>query len=263
MALNTSQNVDENLYDGVTKFCIEQMKATSGKFKDKLTTLEAVLEMCIYGKVNHIIIYNFDTILDRLLLSDDVYSYFQNKKQKSAKKRSLNVYCSSFYPNILIKELSIKTESDQEPINLYHVHGILDGKIPLRQIIFSEKSYDQRAKTALNWNNVLIAKLSQDSHLVCIGFSGTDDDFRNVCRMIKVGKNENRHRERENKIMLIRSIGDLINLFADNENDSYVHACIYNYIDMIERYYKEQFDISHLWVSKYEEISQVLQRICS
>lgn len=241
-------------------------------------TLAAVVELCVKKNVNEIITYNFDTLLDQLLCSEDVWNSFAKKNEQ----KNIEVYT---YPDGHKEREHIISSDERKTIRIYHVHGVLDESFGTN-IVFSENSYLEYQDRALNWSNVKIADTMFHSTMLCVGFSGTDPNFRYLCRLLKANASLARIDGSEdnsgiiNDVYLIRvyntdgksDVGRFIPRKLDasgketKEPDfpsepteiACTYYCVKTYLKVVRDYYFHQLGTKILWAEKYQDAANLI-----
>lgn len=179
-----------------------------------LSTLMAVVELCLAGKIKYIINYNFDLIIEQILANDAVlrskgrtestplhiHIWTYGNSTVRTKERKADEDHSLYRLHIhLGEEWSFKLkpgeDEDGHAIHFFHVHGI--GGVPeewknqyeelkdTRPIVFSEHSYMEYQRAVFNWSNRTMINLLHRFPILTVGFSGEDANFRSVLRAIK------------------------------------------------------------------------------
>lgn len=120
-------------------------------------------------KVNEIITYNFDDILEQNL-------------------ERLNLKNSVDYTSIS-KDAEIKGHNT---LPIYHVHGIIPQKGPVDKVVFSEEEYHKRYTNAFHWSNIEQLHALSRMHCFFIGLSMNDPNLR---RLLDAAQNMNRTNE--------------------------------------------------------------------
>lgn len=266
---DTSGTIKDRLIRNYCTWSESKDKDIQEKGSSLFSALSAVVKLCVKGKIQNIITYNFDTILDRLLASERVWELCG----LGAKRRSVKVY--SFYQEGCIPELSTCCGGDEAPICIYHVHGLLDADevIGVNQkpdalmagpIIFSENSYLSYQSKLLNWSNHCLLDVILKSTLLCYGFSGNDPNFRLLCRLFLetsrtpiFGRLGNNVKELP-RIYLLKSYEKIFRYFELDKPDAKGYVFTYMYMSMMETYYLHLFGISILWSENHHSSVKVL-----
>lgn len=108
-------------------------------------------------KVNEVITYNFDDLLEQNLAK-------------------LNLTDSVDYTAIS-KDAEIKGHNT---LPIYHVHGIIPKEGPVDTVVFSEEEYHKRYSTAFHWSNVEQLHALTRNHCFFVGLSMTDPNLRRL-----------------------------------------------------------------------------------
>lgn len=291
VAENIGAKVSESLEEEMVDYCLRQFAASRGTIK----TLEAILELCFSGAVCHIVNYNFDTILERMIMNERVQNFFQEKLKSAYRPVQMAVYNPLQGANQSIPLFNVPCSSSTgTPVMLRidHVHGILDPDIPLSPVVFSERSYLAVEGMVLHWSSIVIANAIMNGNLLCIGFSGEDEDFRTICRRIRQNLkwNEGKTEKEEPKIYILaclksrvkkvyispkdkakaiklqaRELGfatdetGLIDM-TDNEK-ACAGAIIEVYMDMVNRYYQDLLGVRMIWCEDYDQIADEIRNL--
>ena len=117
-------------------------------------------------KVNEVITYNFDDLLEQNLAK-------------------LNLRDSIDYTAIS-KDAEIKGHNT---LPIYHVHGIIPKEGPVDTVVFSEEEYHKRYSTAYHWSNVEQLHALTRMHCFFVGLSMTDPNLR---RLLDAAKEMNK-----------------------------------------------------------------------
>ena len=250
------------------------------KNKDRISFEEELIDYCLKEmEKSHSELYNFDTILEILLSSPKVLQYFKGKtnglKKKHRLMRSqLHVYNPFLYRN---KPIDLFIQNDltnpekKRVLRIDHVHGLLDKRIQLAPIVFSETSYKNVEQSALHWSSVTIAKAVRDGVMVCVGFSGEDEDFRTTCKRLlennEVGILNDVEKSRvyaifnlESKIKNVLPPKDIFSTFSNKDEDC-AYTIVDGYMDMLSSYYKDQYNVQLLWVENRNSIPALLNKL--
>ncbi len=241
------------------------------KRKMALSTLDAVLKLCLQGNIRQLIVYNFDDLIEQLLVSKDVrdiyttntevvvnaYSYGGMKKEE---KNGVNYHFGMF-------PLSFSEEptSPKRTISLYHVHGIVaDGITPI-PLVFSEHSYIEYNEIAFNWSNQIIMDILTRFNLLTVGFSGTDSNFRTIVKSLKSAKSSSMFgvSGHNRAIILTLTHNKYTDLLKDKDgvskiDDGMIEKLNEYYCDMVNAYYKKYFDIDVWWSKDFSCLAQDL-----
>jgi len=183
--------------------------------------LDEIIAWCCAGKVDSILTYNFDDILE------------QNLEQR----------------NIPYKTVSKNFQGTQNAqLVIYHVHGFLpqnedDHKKNSSSIIFSEEDYHGQYQEFYNWNTLIQLDKYRNHTCLFIGTSLTDPNQR---RLLEVSK-EYHSQEMQHYIFRKR-------MGTSNETLNKIWDHVFQRID-------EAFGISTIWVEKHDNIPEILKEI--
>lgn len=121
-----------------------------------------------HKKVNEVITYNFDDLLEQNLVK-------------------LNLTDSIDFTAIS-KDAEIKGHNT---LPIYHVHGIIPKVGPVDTVVFSEEEYHKRYSTAYHWSNVEQLHALTRTHCFFVGLSMTDPNLRRLLDAAKEMNNSN------------------------------------------------------------------------
>lgn len=236
------------------------------------STLSAVIRLCLEKDIQEIITYNFDTILDRLLVSKEVH--------KALFKKTFNVrvevYSYRDVKPVLCLFTPTKNKSRKKnckTIKIYHVHGVVDRELRVDvPLIFSENSYQNYQKATLNWGNIRLADIQSRYNTLCVGFSGDDPNFRLLRRFFGELKEnpvmgDYLKDEAKTKMFLLRNYESdknrLLNPYdLDTGNNTLLaRACIETYFDMVNSYYLEQYNINIIWSYGFDHMARQIKEL--
>lgn len=232
-------------------------------------TLYQMLRLCALGGVQEVITYNFDTIFDRLLMDPDI-----QRRLGAKATRPVQVY--SFHNERPVELKGANTDrKNADAVRIYHVHGILDGeedkeaRLPDMPIIFSENSYQTYQNRVMNWSNIRIAEAINTYDLLCVGFSGTDANFRNLvqlCRQLQgtpiFASGMNPH-----KVFLTRACKYDVDRYTKakdtftSEELECAFWCVGTYFDLVQMYYAYQLGITVLWSEDFDDMAKQLGQL--
>lgn len=119
-----------------------------------LTILSHIVQQ---KKVNEVITYNFDDLLE------------QNLNKQNLKD---GVHYTS-----IAKDAEIEGHNK---LPIYHVHGIIPKNGPVDTVVFSEEEYHNRYSDAYHWSNVEQLHAFSRMHCFFIGLSMTDPNLRRL-----------------------------------------------------------------------------------
>lgn len=225
---------------------------------DDISTLREVLRFCLKRRNMQVINYNFDTILEELLGNNNVCNAL---RYSTSNLPNIEVYSYDDQP---IVKLS-KNRRSRDTIRIYHVHGIAyeDAQHPLQPLIFSENSYMDYQNALLNWSQLRIADILSKNNLLCVGFSGTDSNFRNLCRMMKTLHEQSLLGiSQKHNVWLTQSYSEIKPFAAQSAGGNpYAFACFETITNNIKEYFDNQFGITVLWSKDYSEMADRLKMI--
>lgn len=232
-------------------------------------TLEALLRLCMRGRITEVISYNFDMVFDRLLASRNVQEALKatEKYKHRIEERDVCVYgMYSLQPIEMNGFASIPTA---KTIRIYHVHGILDRELKkIEPIIFSETAYKSYQELPFNIEKTYLANAYLQGGLLCVGFSGKDGAFRRIFdQMLSLqhgvifGEGEGR-----NQIYLTRKLKDIqkpYRFYIDTMDKDLktAYACVDTNLKMLQHYYRRQVHANILWSETYEEMAASLMEL--
>ena len=244
-------------------------QAADALWRPNYGTLYQLLKLCAVGSVREVITYNFDTIFDRLLINPDIQHCLG-----ATTIRPVQVY--SFHNELPVELKGANTDrKNTNAIRIYHVHGILDSeedkekRLPDMPVIFSENSYQTYQNRVMNWSNIRIAEAINTYDLLCVGFSGTDANFRNLvqlCRQLQdnpiFASEKNPH-----KVYLMRACKADVDRFTTaidkftSEDLECAYWCVDTYFDLVQTYYNNQLGMILLWSEDYDHMADQLDKL--
>lgn len=144
------------LYDDKAEFSelIQRYLYNENNTSDLLKTLAHIIR---HKKVNEVITYNFDDLLEENL---DV----------------LKLVNSVDYASIS-KDAEIKGHNT---LPIYHVHGIIPRTGPVDTVVFSEEEYHSRYSNVFHWSNVEQLHALSRMHCFFVGLSMNDPNLRRL-----------------------------------------------------------------------------------
>ena len=153
-----------HLYDDKTVFpeLIQKHLYNNNNTSKLLVNLAHIIQQ---RKVNEVISYNFDDILEQNLGKLDL-------------KDSVDFTTIS-------KDAEIKGHNT---LPIYHVHGIIPQNGPVDIVVFSEEEYHKRYTNAFHWSNVEQLHALSRMHCFFVGLSMTDPNLR---RLLDIAHNMN------------------------------------------------------------------------
>jgi hypothetical protein len=149
-------------------------------------------------KVNEVITYNFDNLLEQNLAK-------------------LNLRDSVDYTAIS-KDAEIKGHNT---LPIYHVHGIIPKEGPVDTVVFSEEEYHKRYSTAYHWSNVEQLHALTRMHCFFVGLSMTDPNLR---RLLDVANEMNKSNDINHFAFLQRKKLENYCVSDVNKTSKYVHV---------------------------------------
>lgn len=149
-------------------------------------------------KVNEVITYNFDNLLEQNLAK-------------------LNLRDSVDYTAIS-KDAEIKGHNT---LPIYHVHGIIPKEGPVDTVVFSEEEYHKRYSTAYHWSNVEQLHALTRMHCFFVGLSMTDPNLR---RLLDVANEMNKSNNINHFAFLQRKKLENYCVSDVNKTCKYVHV---------------------------------------
>ena len=234
-------------------------------------TLDALLELCLHGKFRSVLTYNFDTIFEWLLSDKKVQAKYKAKRTK------VNIY-GIHDPN----PVGSLGEGKQS-IDVYHVHGILDERIGAKQdkvttelvkksiepIIFSGTSYESYQLSHFNLGSMAIASAWHHGSLLCVGFSGSDANFRSILKEIMFmtqGGITSPNDEQKHEIYITRSLKSDREEYgltdkATEEDSLIAYGCLRSYMRMIQDYFKKKIGAKIIWDRDFQSMAQHLKSL--
>jgi hypothetical protein len=126
--------------------------------------------------------------------------------------------------------------------------------------VFSEHSYLEYQDTLLNWSHRRIADVLSENNLLCVGFSGTDANFRFLCRtLLKIQRASTlgNHTDQKKVWLAKRCEGS----FISDEDSPYAFACLQAHADSVSNYFRKQFGIQILWHKEFLDLAKRLEEI--
>ena len=229
-----------------------------------MATLYAVLRLCLKCDIEQIINYNFDTVLEELLRDDKVCEAILPSQIDIYP--NIEVYS---YSDKKITGLSNTRRKSKRTIKIYHVHGVAYSDVthPIQQLVFSEHSYMEYQRVLLNWSHLRIADVLSHKNLICVGFSGTDPNFRFLSRTIITVRRSPFDRNTSpvnlvdiKKIWLTNTY--IKSIILDSENGDFkAFACFQTFTESMNRYFLKEFGISILWAKSHIEMADKINCI--
>lgn len=197
-------------------------------------------------KVNEVITYNFDDLLEQNLV-------------KMALTDSVDFTAIS-------KDAEVKGHNT---LPIYHVHGIIPRSGAVDTVVFSEEEYHKRYYTAYHWSNVEQLHALSRMHCFFIGLSMTDPNLR---RLLDTAKEMNKANEINHFAFLKRTQLEKYCVSDMNRTCRYVHVSE-SLIDKKKQ--KEIYDLNYaviesifmelgvnvIWYEKHEELPELIAQV--
>ncbi|MBY0038678.1 SIR2 family protein [Bacillus cereus] len=219
-------------------------------------TLKEILQYCIApGKspnLDSIITYNYDDVLERVLLNSNVEIPFKS-----------------------IYTLGMNPSNGELPI--YHVHGFLPENQVLDEaysITLSENLYHKQYNDIYSWNNMVQINKFREKVCIFIGTSLTDPNIRRLLdiAMLQRGDNQkhhylfkkrNNHKDIEKNLELILETNEILldekskaNLKLDETAKQLLKK-----MEEFEELDANSFGMQIIWINEYNEIADYLREI--
>ena len=217
-------------------------------------TLDALLYLCLHGKFQSVLTYNFDTVFDRLLANKEV------QKKYGVPMTKVRVYgIHSANPYIL--------GNGRRTIDVHHVHGILDEAIEnVQSIIFSGTSYEEYQSNHFNLGSMKIASAWHSGGLLCVGFSGSDANFRSILReFIRMkGSITSLKDEEMHDVYITRGLKtdrEAYGLTEKTNDDDlrFSYGCLKTYMSMLQNYFYNKTGAHIIWDEDFESMARNLK----
>ena len=209
---------------------------------DLLTDLALIIKV---RKVDEVITYNFDDILEQELV-------------KNGLKETVH-----FTPIARDAEVS-----DHNNLPIYHVHGIIPehGEVT-DKVVFSEDVYHERYRNSYHWSNIEQLHALTRKHCFFVGLSMQDPNLR---RLLDISRKMNATDKPSHYAFLPRTKQE--NYCLNEKSCHYVHVSqslidkkkqkdIYdiNYT-VLENIYR-QLGVNVIWYESYDEIPELLEKV--
>lgn len=218
-------------------------------------TLISVVRFCIQKNIRNIISYNFDTVLDQLIASPRVRELFN--AEKSTAVHVFRDGSESYF--------SLGDENSKNIVKIYHVHGYCDDhEKTAKPIIFSEYSYNVYQQDLLNESNVLLTRFMRSYNILCVGFSGTDPNFRMLRReYLRSASNPFKGEQVPKKLFLTRAFQpDLKHIMKSlGNNPECVLASVETFLHLVDTYYKRNLGVDIIWSYDYTMLAEQIYRL--
>ena len=153
------------LYDDKADFA-EKIQTYLYNENDTSELLEVLANIVQQKKVNEVITYNFDDLLEENLIK-------------------LNLTDSVDFTSIA-KDAEIKGHNT---LPIYHVHGIIPRKGSVDMVVFSEEEYHKVYQDSYHWSNVEQLHALSRMHCFFVGLSMNDPNLR---RLLDIAQRMNR-----------------------------------------------------------------------
>lgn len=241
-----------NIEEALKKLIIEA--AAYALWLPNYCTLDALLYLSLHGKFQSVLTYNFDTVFDRLLANEEVQDIYGVPDTK------VRVYgIHSVNPYILGK--------GKRAIDVHHVHGILDEDIEkVQSIIFSGTSYEEYQSNHFNLGSMKIASAWYSGSLLCVGFSGSDANFRSILREFihMKGSITSLEDEEMHDVYITRGLKtdrEVYGLTEKTNDDDlmFSYACLKTYMSMLQNYFFNKTGAHIIWDEDFESMARNLK----
>ena len=238
-------------------------KAASLLKRPNYATLHAVLKLCLKYRIHHVITYNFDTVFEELLVSKAV-------REAMGEIQDIKVQLRSYFqPQGVDLEGFYQGLQDNDTICVDHVHGILHEDLEqVRPIFFSENSYRSYQGNGPHWSNQVLSQALGATDLFCVGFSGTDANFRYLIRLHKamlrgfLTQDQQTHRIYLTESMeKLKKHYDAKDRVQTNDDKHLFCVCLEKALEMIENYYEHQFNAVYIWAHNYDDLANRLLKL--
>jgi hypothetical protein len=233
------------LYNDKTVFSelIQKYLYNDNNTSELLTQLALIVQQ---KKVNEVITYNFDDLLEQNL-------------EKLQLKDSID-YTS------ISKDAEIKGHNT---LPIYHVHGIIPKAGPVDTVVFSEEEYHSRYSNAFHWSNIEQLHALSRMHCFFIGLSMTDPNLR---RLLDIAKKMNENNGDSHFAFLRRKKLEKYCISDIERSCKYVHVSeslinkkkqkeIYdlNYT-VIERIFME-LGVRVIWYEEFDDLPELVAEV--
>ena len=234
-----------SMYDNKTVFSkhIQKYLYNDNDTSSLLINLARIVQQ---KKVNEVITYNFDNLLEQNLAK-------------------MNLVDSVDYTTIS-KDAEIKGHNT---LPIYHVHGIIPKEGPVDTVVFSEEEYHKRYSTAYHWSNVEQLHALTRTHCFFVGLSMADPNLR---RLLDTAKEMNRSNEVNHYAFLKRTELEKYCVSDVNKACRYVHVSE-SMIDKKKQ--KEIYDLNYaviesifmelgvnvIWYENYDDLPDLVAQV--
>lgn len=209
---------------------------------DLLTDLALVVKA---RKVDEVITYNFDDILEQGLVNNGL----KESKHFTSIARDAEV-------------------TDHNNLPIYHVHGIIpEHGNAADTVVFSEAEYHERYRNAYHWSNIEQLHALMRKHCFFVGLSMQDPNLR---RLLDIARRMNATdkpthyailpRKQKEKYCLSDQICKYIQVsqsLIDKEKQKDIYDLNYTVLENIYR----QLGVNVIWYESHEEIPSLIERI--
>lgn len=232
-------------YDKKANFSELIQKHLYGETK-KSSLLYGLSSIIQQKKVNEVITYNFDDILEQTLQTNGL----TNTKDFTS----------------ISKDAEIKNHNT---LPIYHVHGIIPEKGPTDTVVFSEEEYHDRYSNSYHWSNVEQLHALSRMHCFFVGLSMSDPNLR---RLLDVAHKMNDTGEYPHFAFLKRTKLEEYCVSSVDKTCKYVHVSK-SLID--EKKQKEIYDLNYdvietifnnlgvqvIWYEKHDDLPALLAEV--
>ncbi|WP_421319736.1 SIR2 family protein [Aeromonas veronii] len=220
-------------------------KLRDAKFDIDSRLIKSIASMCMPrrtgAKVRSVITYNFDDLLERQLLAN----------------------------NILHRCVYTENETyDPDELPVYHVHGFLpedrkkyDG-LDNSTLVFSEEGYHKIYSDAYHWSNLVQLNSLRENNCLMVGLSMTDPNLR---RLLDISA---RNIERSKHFSFMKRL--TLDYFAYDKNKKSKDAIIDN-LDGAEKFLQrhhtlneelmKELGVTIVWYENYDDIPDIIEKI--
>lgn len=215
--------------------------------REKSLLLSTLVSLISQKKVDEVITYNFDNILEQELTKNG----FTNNKDFTS----------------IAKDAEIKGHNT---LPIYHVHGIIPEDGQPDSIVFTETAYHERYADIYHWSNVEQLHALSRKHCFFIGLSMTDPNLR---RLLDVAKRMNNSNEDCHYAFLRRTKEEEFCLSNSSINCKYLHVSenlidkkiqkdIYDFNYSIYENIFRELGVNIIWYEDYfKELPQLLAKV--
>jgi hypothetical protein len=110
-----------------------------------------------------------------------------------------------------------------------------------------------------HWSQIKIAEVLLSHKTLCIGFSGTDSNFRYLTRMMRQNEQKSLVRNKS-AVWLTKQFSQ--SFYSKSENgDPYAFAFLQALSDSADTYYKDGFGVNILWAKNFNDMADKLECI--